>query len=295
MTGRRRWLATSPEYEKNMGDENYRQLLAQYRSKILPRQHPTTIAIERAGKRIFLATRKFANEYGLDDSFDTRNVTFTVVDSNEANAFVLPGNHVFFLTGMFKYAKTEDEIGCILGHEMAHNLARHHGEKISGSLVVSIIAALSLMIDPSGNFLTVFLPAAKLLGELPNSRHQETEADRIGMFLAAEACYDPKALSHVFRRMDRAGKGGIDKNPADKPPEFLSTHPSDESRIKDMQKWLSEDQKIFDAYDGGALQGFSGTTGSCDQQQICAAFAHEGRRTSLFGATLILQKLERKA
>jgi len=192
---------------------------------------------------------KFAKENDLETAFDTRKVTFTVVDSEDANAFVLPGNHVFFLTGMFKYAKTEDEIGCILGHEMAHNLARHQGEKMSSSLVVNAIAYLSLLIDPSGSFLTIFFPAAKLLSDLPNSRHQESEADKIGMYLAAGACYNPEALGRVFSRMHTAGTKGKDKNLANKPPEFLSTHPSDVSRIKDMQKWLKEDKKIFDMYD----------------------------------------------
>jgi predicted Zn-dependent protease len=139
---------------------------------------------------------------------------------------------------------------------MAHNLARHQGEKISSSVVVSIIAYLSLFIDPSGSFLTLVIPAAKLLGELPNSRNQESEADQIGMRLAAEACYDPEALSHVFRLMVMAGGKGNDRNLADKPPEFLSTHPSDETRIKDMQKWLPEDKKIFNMYDGERCRAF---------------------------------------
>jgi predicted Zn-dependent protease len=146
---------------------------------------------------------------------------------------------------------------------MAHNLARHQGEKVSSSVVVNIIAYLSLFIDPSGSFLTLVIPAAKLLGELPNSRLQESEADQIGMRLAAEACYDPEALSHVFRRMDTAGKKGIDKNLADTPPEFLSTHPSDDTRIKDMQKWLPEDNKIFNMYGGERCRAFRRELQSC--------------------------------
>mmetsp|Transcript_7401 Transcript_7401/g.15875 ORF Transcript_7401/g.15875 Transcript_7401/m.15875 type:complete len:411 (-) Transcript_7401:1506-2738(-) len=252
LTGRRRWLATQPETERIFGDEKYRLLLAQYRNNILPKQHPATVKIDRIGKRIFSAARKFADENDLS-SFDRNNVTFTVVNSDQANVFILPGNHVFFLTGMFKYARTEDEIGGILGHEMAHNLARHQGERISSSVVVSIIGAFSLLIDPSGSLLYFFAPAVRLFGQLPNSRIQESEADQIGMRLAAEACYDPEALSHVCRRTDKAGRDG---NLANKPPEFLSSHPSDESRIKDMQKWLLEDRKIFNMYDGKRCREF---------------------------------------
>ncbi|MGK3762335.1 MAG: putative Zn-dependent protease [Bacillariaceae sp.] len=133
---------------------------------------------------------------------------------------------------------------------MAHNLARHQGEKMSGNALVSIVALMSLLVDPSGSVYTIFMPAAKILGELPHSRELELEADGIGMRLAAEACYDPEALSHVFRRMDHASKEGSDNNLTIKPPEFLSTHPSDESRIKDMQKWLPEDKRIFNMYEG---------------------------------------------
>jgi metalloendopeptidase OMA1, mitochondrial len=154
------------------------------------------------------------------------------------------------LTGIFKYAQTEDELGGILGHEMAHNLARHHGERVSSTFVVGMIARLSLLFDPSGGLLLIFMPAAQLLSELPNSRTQETEADRIGIRLAAEACFDPEALIPVFRRMEQAGSDGSDMALALKPPEFLSTHPSDDRRIKQMQKWLPEGKKIFHQEEG---------------------------------------------
>ena len=133
-------------------------------------------------------------------------------------AFLASHTAVFFsmpnsvLSGMFKYARTEDEIGGILGHEMAHNLARHQGEKMSSSAVTGFLARLSLFFDPTGGFLMIFMPAAELFSSLPNSRAQETEADNIGMYLAAKACYDPEALGRVFKRMDQAGSDGSDEN-----------------------------------------------------------------------------------
>jgi metalloendopeptidase OMA1, mitochondrial len=151
---------------------------------------------------------------------------------------------------MFKYARTEDEIGGILGHEMAHNLARHQGEKISSGAVVGLLARLSLFLDPTGGYLMIFLPATELFSSLPNSRAQETEADNIGMYLAAKACYDPEALGRVFKRMEQAGSDGSDQQLAFKPPEFLSTHPSDNTRITNMQKWLPRDKKILQQDEG---------------------------------------------
>jgi metalloendopeptidase OMA1, mitochondrial len=151
---------------------------------------------------------------------------------------------------MFKYARTEDEIAGILGHEMAHNLARHQGEKISSGAVVGFLAQLSLFFDPTGGYLMIFLPATELFSSLPNSRTQETEADNIGMYLAAKACYDPEALGRVFKRMEKAGSDGSDENLVLKPPEFLSTHPSDSTRIKNMQDWLPRDKKILHQDEG---------------------------------------------
>jgi hypothetical protein len=91
LTHRRRWIATNPQFEKEMGDENYQQLIQQqFRGKVLPRLHPATQLIERVGSRIFQAAGQFADKNGLD-YFDKKNVTFTVVDSEQANAFVLPG------------------------------------------------------------------------------------------------------------------------------------------------------------------------------------------------------------
>jgi predicted Zn-dependent protease len=98
------------------------------------------------------------------------------VRSDTANAFVLPGNHVFMFTGLFQYTRNEDDLAAVLGHEVAHNLCRHSGETISSSLVVNLLARSSLMLDPSGLFVTILLPAATLSRELPQSRTQETEA-----------------------------------------------------------------------------------------------------------------------
>ena len=105
------------------------------------------------------------------------------------------------MTGLFKFARTEDELAAVLGHEMAHNISRHIGEKVSGGLVVRLLANLSLLIDPSGVLFSIFIPTVGLLRELPHSRIQEGEADRIGMHLAAIACHDPQAAQRVFLRM----------------------------------------------------------------------------------------------
>ncbi len=146
--------------------------------------------------------------------------TYTVIRSDQANAFVLPNNHVFVLTGLFQFVRSEDELAAVLGHEIAHNLARHAGERVSSNLFIQLIARLTFLLDPSGVLYTLFVPAATLLHDLPHSRDHEIEADYIGLQLAAEACYDPKAANRVFGAM-KAGNSTMAS-----PPEFISTHPS---------------------------------------------------------------------
>jgi predicted Zn-dependent protease len=238
LTHRQRWIATTPAWERQLGDDEYQKLLTQFHGQILPKDHSASITVHRVGKRIAEAAQVFATQHGL--TYDTSNTTYTVVRSDMANAFVLPNNHVFVMTGLFQYAQNEDELAAVLGHEMAHNLARHVGEKVSGSLVMSLLARLSLLADPSGVLLTIFLPASNLLRDLPHARTQESEADQIGIHLAAQACYDPRAAKRVFQAMkDQESKTG------QPPPEFLSTHPSHESRIVQFDQWLPEVMKTF--------------------------------------------------
>lgn len=227
-TNRRRWIATSPEFESSLGDQEYQNLMKQFRSNILPPSHRASQTLHRVGKRITDASIEFSKLY--PSAASRRPYTYTVVRSEMANAFVLPGNHVFLFTGLLEYIHDEDELAIILAHECSHNLARHVGEKISGSVVVTTLARMSLLFDPSGVLFAILLPAASLFRELPNSRVQEQEADEIGLQLVTLACYDPRAARRVFSNM-RAEKG---------PPEFLSTHPSHATRIKKFDTLIPE-------------------------------------------------------
>jgi len=246
LTQRQRWIATSPEWERQLGDQEYHELLRQFRGQVLPSDHRASVTVQRVGNRIYRATQAFCKEQeGLQDSLcASSKPTFTVIRSETANAFVLPNNHIFVMTGLFQYARDEDELASVLGHEMAHNLARHVGEKVSGNLIVQILAQLSLLVDPSGTIMMLFLPAANLLRELPHSRIQELEADLIGMHLAAKACYDPAAAKRVFGRMQADSSQNL------RAPQFLSTHPSHESRLKKMDEWLPETNRIWERDEG---------------------------------------------
>lgn len=106
--------------------------------------------------------------------------------------------------------------------------------------MTNVLAAASFLVDPSGTLARVFLPAASVLRDLPNSRQQETEADQIGIHLAASACYDPRAAQRVFAAMKEDGGGSS-------APEFLSTHPSHDSRLQDLESFLPAAMHKLDA------------------------------------------------
>jgi len=126
---------------------------------------------------------------------------------------------------------------------MAHNLARHAGERMTGSILIGILARATLLLDPSGFLYSIFMPAATLLHELPHSREHEIEADYIGIHLAADACYDPRAAKRVFEAMkvEHDSGGGGDSRPA----EFVSTHPSYDTRISNFDMWMNDAMSKF--------------------------------------------------
>lgn len=240
-TGRRRLIATSREWERKMGDRECATLRKRFGSRVLPPDHRASVTVRRVGSRLARAAEEFAERHGSSSSSSSgtadrpRPYAYTVVRSEQANAFVLPNNHVFVLTGLFRYARDEDELAAVLGHEMAHNLARHAGEKVSGSALASLAARVALATDPTGGLLTgLFLSGATLLHELPHSRQAEVEADQIGLHLAASACYDPTAAKRVFAAMRSDG----DEKTA--PPEFASTHPSYDTRLDNLEEWMPE-------------------------------------------------------
>lgn len=278
MTQRTRWIATSPEFERQLGDQEHAKLLESFRRQgvVLPPSHRASQTVQRVGSRIAAASQSFLQQYGTNSSSSSGTdsigsgasdvpaqaqagpkYTYTVVRSEQANAFVLPGNHVFVLTGLFQYVWNEDELAAVLGHEVAHNVARHAGEKISQSLLLNMLARLSLLLDPSGLLVTVLLPTATLFRELPHSRTQEMEADEIGVIISAMACYDPRAAERVFTRMAHGGGRDPDavngsRLKAREPPEFLSTHPSHESRIRKFETYMPRALRV---YEGDDLSG----------------------------------------
>src|SRR5271155_4555389 len=198
ITVRRLFNCLSPETEKQvLGDAGYKDLLQEYRGKILPENHPNTRMVKRVVERLLPAVGDLGTE--------TEWAVHVIDEPNEKNAFVVPGGKVFVFTGILPICQDENGVATVLGHEIAHNVAHHVAERLSRSVfVLPLVIATSLLFDVSGSFAS---SVVNLILSLPNSRAQEAEADYLGVLMMAESCYDPNAAVEFWSRMKQAGKG----------------------------------------------------------------------------------------
>jgi predicted Zn-dependent protease len=226
-TNRRQLSLIPASQETQMGLSQYQQTLKE--SKLSTDAEKVAL-VRRVGQRIAAAAdrKDFEWEFNL------------IEDDKMVNAWCLPGGKVAIYTGILPITQTEDGLAVVMGHEIAHALARHGGERMSQGLLAQMggVALSVAMADKPAQTQQMFQAAygagATVGVLLPFSRAQESEADRIGLILMAKAGYDPAAAAPFWGRMSEASKGG------GKPPEFLSTHPSDERRIKQIEEWLPE-------------------------------------------------------
>ncbi len=164
-----------------------------------------------------------------------------VISSPELNAYCMPGGKIAFYSGIIeKLNMSDDEIAAVMGHEMAHALREHGRERASQAMIeqgVLAIGVASGKLDPKYAQVASLISAGLFV--LPNSRGQESEADQMGIELAARAGYNPAAAVTLWQKM--AAQGGS------KQPEFLSTHPSDSTRIAQIQSWLPRVTPLYEA------------------------------------------------
>ncbi|HEX5392564.1 MAG TPA: M48 family metallopeptidase [Rhodocyclaceae bacterium] len=156
-----------------------------------------------------------------------------VIESPELNASCAPGGKITFYTGLIQQLSlTDDEIAAVMGHEIAHALREHGRERISQAYAQNLITGVALAATNNREAeIALANQFSHFLFELPHSRLEETEADQIGLELAARAGYDPRAALSLWRKMEAANKGNA-------PPEFLSTHPSSGHRQQDIESLL---------------------------------------------------------
>ncbi len=224
-TGRHQLNLVSPAQEVQLGEQSYAEVL---------KQNPVTKnaeyqrRVQEVGKRIADAANQ--PDYKWE---------FNVLQGKDINAFCLPGGKVAFWDPIIPVCETDAGIAVVMGHEVAHAIAHHGAERMSQSMGAELVGQLLQVglgnADPQvrDRALMAYGYGAQLGVMLPFSRKHESEADKIGLILMAKAGYDPHEAVEFWKRMAKSSGG-------QKPPEFLSTHPADETRIKQIESWLPE-------------------------------------------------------
>ena len=226
-------LATSfQEYDKFLEEH-----------KLSTNQEETQM-VKRVGTRIEKAVEQYFKEKGLSHQLDGYAWEFNLVQSDEANAWCMPGGKVVVYTGILPITKNEAGLATVMAHEIAHAVARHGNERMSQALLAEMGGmALAMALDqhPSQTsqlWMAVYGVGTQVGILLPYSRLQETEADHLGLIFMAMAGYDPHQAVEFWQRMTKMKEGQA-------PPELLSTHPSDESRIKKIKEFLPEAMEYY--------------------------------------------------
>jgi len=238
-TQRSQLILLSEPQEMALGADAYREALA--KAKVV--RDPQVVGlVADVGQRIAAVAAKPGYRW-----------EFTVVDDpKQANAFALPGGKVAVYTGIFPVARDSAGLAAVIGHEVAHAIARHGAERMSQGLVAEVAGTgLAVGLGSYSPATQTAVMQAFGLGVqvghmLPFGRAQESEADHIGLILMAQAGYDPAAAVDLWRRFEAGGSSG--------PPEFLSTHPSYGTRIQQIQNWLPEAQSYYRPANAAAIK-----------------------------------------
>jgi len=240
ITGRKQLKLMPNSMMMEMGQSSYASFL-----KENPAVNPPTrqsAEVTTVGLRISKAVEKYMKDNGLSKKIEGYKWEFNVVDSKDVNAWCMPGGKVVVYTGILPLTKDDAGLAVVMGHEIAHAIADHGNERMSQELAVQAAGVgLSVYMQQKPQetqqiFLTAFGVGSQL-GMLGYSRQHELEADKLGLVFMAMAGYNPERAISFWQEMAKLGGA--------KPPEFMSTHPSDERRIAQIQAFLPEAKKYF--------------------------------------------------
>jgi len=236
VTGRQQLTLVSNAEIIPVATQEYQEVIAK---GPLSTNREQTEMVKRVGGRIQKAVEKYMGDKGLSSELSGFAWEFNLIDDPKmANAWCMPGGKVAFYTGIMPICKDESGVAVVMGHEVAHAIANHGRERMSQQMIaqlgVNTFSALMGSNPTAGQELLMqAVGAGTSVGMLTFSRQHETEADHIGLIFTAMAGYDPNQAVSFWQRMSEMSGGG-------EPPEFLSTHPSHSTRIKDLKGWIPE-------------------------------------------------------
>ncbi|MBI4776379.1 MAG: M48 family metallopeptidase [Deltaproteobacteria bacterium] len=226
-----------------MSLSSYQQFLSEHK---VVHGTPQARMVADVGGRIRNAVDRYLDQNNLSNRVEGYEWEFNLVEDKAMNAFAMPGGKVVVFTGILPVAQSETGLAVVMGHEIAHVIAAHGNERMSQGLLAQMggmALSIALAEKPAQTqqlFMAAFGIGAQVGFLLPYSRIQESEADHLGLIFMAMAGYDPHASVDFWQRMSGAQEGG-------KPPEFLSTHPSDRTRIENLRKLIPEAMDYYTA------------------------------------------------
>ncbi len=235
ITGRKQFNLISDGEMNTMSFQQYDQVINESQ---LSQDAAATAMVERVGRRIQGAAEKFFADRGESNYLNGYDWEFHLIESDQLNAWCMPGGKVAFYTGILPVCQDETGVAVVMGHEIAHAIAKHGSERMSHQMAlqmggVALSEAVKNQPDQTqALYMSAFAVGAQYGAMLPYSRQHESEADHMGLIFMAMAGYDPQQAPLFWQRMS-AGGGG-------KPPEFMSTHPSDETRVRQLNEHMAE-------------------------------------------------------
>ena len=240
-TGRRQVKLIPSQELHSLAVESYRDFMNQHK---LSDNSQQVAMVRDAGDRISKAVEQYARDHGLKDRVEGYEWEFNLIESDQMNAFAMPGGKVAFYTGIMPVCKNESGVAVVMAHDIAHVIARHGNERMSQQLIAQMggmALALALEEEPQRTreiFMAAYGIGATVGVILPYSRLHESEADKIGQYFMAMAGYHPSEAIAFWERMQAMSEGA-------QPPQFISTHPSHETRIQKLRDNLSGAMKYY--------------------------------------------------
>lgn len=243
VTGRKQLSLVSDSELRLMAVDQYNTFLSE--NKILNSNNSRDAAlVDRVGAKISVAISKYYTNRGMPEVLEGFAWEFNTVDDKEVvNAWCMPGGKVVVYNGLLPITQNETGLAIVMGHEIAHAIAKHGNERMSQAMMqqlggMALQIALAQKPEETQNLFLMSYGIGSTVGAmLPWSRQQETEADQYGLIFAAMAGYDPREAIPFWERMSAAGGA--------KPPEFLSTHPSDATRMRKLKQFMPEALKYY--------------------------------------------------
>ena len=242
VTGRKQLSLVSETELQSMAQQQYNSFLSE--NKVVNASvNKDAEMVRRIGTRIASAIQKYYTAKGHGEVLDGYKWEFNLIDNKEANAWCMPGGKVVVYTGLLPITQNEAALAVVIGHEIAHAVAQHGSQRMSQGLLQQLggaalqIAMANKPAETQNMFMTAYGIGTTVGVMLPFSRKDENEADQYGLYFSAMAGYNPQEAIPLWRRMAAAG--------GQKPPEFLSSHPADETRIANLQRHMPQALKYY--------------------------------------------------